>query len=247
MECKTEQSSACQKPSVKVKAPQFSVGFVEFGQAKKQFDGNAVTDFWIGLNTLLVLNKWTWTDSTTYDFPEWGGSIPTDILRKCAAFTLHNGYWVPQDCFQKKPYVCEAPLVVTPTSSPLATNCPLGYTFYEPTRSCYGIDHSYQATWQLAETNCINQQGHLASFHTRNETDFISSLNSLTGINLWTGLYYKNNTWEFSDKSNTEYLPWSSGSPHNGSSSNAALISLGTITDVDSGQKYFSVCKKFAT
>jgi hypothetical protein len=220
---------------------------VIMSQGRQKFDGNVVTDFWIGLTTLSLPNKWTWTDSTTYDFVEWGGSIPTDLLRKCTAFTLHNGIWVSQDCFQKKPYVCEAPLVVTPTSSPSATNCPLGYTFFEPTRSCYGIDHSYSATWQLAETNCINQQGHLASFHTRNETDFISSLNSLTGIGLWTGLYFKNGTWQFSDKSNTDYLPWATGSPQSGASSNAALISLGTIYDVDSTQPNFSVCKKFAT
>uniref|UniRef100_A0AC35FP69 C-type lectin domain-containing protein n=1 Tax=Panagrolaimus sp. PS1159 TaxID=55785 RepID=A0AC35FP69_9BILA len=215
-------------------------------QAAKEFDATSVSDFWIGLNTLTVPEKWTWTDSTTYDFPEWGSNIPTDIVRKCAAFTLHNGYWIADDCFKIKPFVCEALLTdLNPTSAPSATNCSDGYTFFEPTRSCYGADHSYYATWAMAEKNCVNQGGHLASFHTREEVEFMFSLNSLTAVPLWTGLYYINNTWQFSDGSQLGYLPWASNYPQSPSAA-SAYISLDLIYNDNSNTSYFSICKKAA-
>uniref|UniRef100_A0A3Q2Z6P5 C-type lectin domain-containing protein n=1 Tax=Hippocampus comes TaxID=109280 RepID=A0A3Q2Z6P5_HIPCM len=86
---------------------------------------------------------------------------------------------------------------------------------------CYFFG-SWTASWRDAEDYCFNVwKGHLASFHSIEEVNFLkgdgerSGTVSVNGISLWTGGYSLNaeEKWKWSDGSKMEYIRWSTGEP----------------------------------
>lgn len=130
---------------------------------------STVSNFWIGLNSLMSPRNWTWTDGLSFNFNEWAVSEPQNLSMNCGTVAIRDGYWSSDDCFKKKPYVC-----AVPTSY---SKCELGWMYFEPTKSCYG-HYNYgllASNWSEAEKYCISQKAHLVFIHSHDEMKFISS------------------------------------------------------------------------
>uniref|UniRef100_A0AC34G6W6 C-type lectin domain-containing protein n=1 Tax=Panagrolaimus sp. ES5 TaxID=591445 RepID=A0AC34G6W6_9BILA len=159
-------------------------------------------DFWVGLSRLISGN-WTWMDNTTIDYTDWAPKEPANL--DCAAVLKKDSSWLASDCSKAKPYVCK-----------IRDNkyCYSGYTYYEPTDSCYGYTRTfpYEGNWTLSEQYCQSEGGHLVSLHSAAEHAFVWNL---LPYNPWTGLTRKDNTSEFkwSDGSPLDYFPWADHQP----------------------------------
>lgn len=112
------------------------------GQAGITFFESTDSSFWIGLNALIVPGNWSWTDNTTLDYTKWALSEPKNISTSCGAVTIQNSFWISDDCFKVKPFVCEVPSMTLSTISPATTtypshpayiNCTPGWLYFEQT------------------------------------------------------------------------------------------------------------------
>uniref|UniRef100_A0A914QXM3 C-type lectin domain-containing protein n=1 Tax=Panagrolaimus davidi TaxID=227884 RepID=A0A914QXM3_9BILA len=138
-----------------------------------------MSDFWIGLNKFEIPGNWSWTDYSPLDFKDWAPSEPSNLSLNCASMNLDKENWHAIDCNLPKPYICGAEKTVydttiSPTFFPSQFNCSGNYFYFASTHSCYGINHNLESNWSAAEINCVNQSGHLASFHTYEEANFLS-------------------------------------------------------------------------
>ena len=72
----------------------------------------------------------------------------------------------------------------------------------------------------------------------------------ILSYNFWTGLYSSNNerTWQWSDGSPVDYLPWASGSPMGHASTCGFMYAngLAQLMDADCSNLRYIVCKKAA-
>lgn len=88
-----------------------------------------------------------------------------------------DGYWSAQDCYARKPFVCAIANTLTPTPPPTHyVNCSLGWTYFEPTQSCYGGIYGNFTNWDIAQTSCVKLGGNLPSIHSYSELVFLNSL-----------------------------------------------------------------------
>ena len=199
-----------------------------------------MSDFWIGLNTLTIPGNWSWTDGTPLNFKEWDPAVPQNQTLSCVSLKLQDSFWTPTNCFSPKPFVCKVDIdyytTVSTTAAatktpvyPVYMNCSRGWYYFEPTHSCYGYDKvNGIVTWDTAESECQSENAHLASIHSFDEMRFLNckfnliihektkiflALESL--VNLWMGLHSSDNevTWQWSDGSPADYLPWGTGQP----------------------------------
>uniref|UniRef100_A0AC35FP12 C-type lectin domain-containing protein n=1 Tax=Panagrolaimus sp. PS1159 TaxID=55785 RepID=A0AC35FP12_9BILA len=208
---------------------------------------NKEQSFWIGLNALNGDGNWTWTDLSPFDYNEWKLPGPQNPTLNCAALTLPEGLWIADDCSVTKPFICKVNIkniniVATPTPTVSYSRCTAGYHYFYLTNTCYGIDSPYQNEWYDALNNCKAAGGDLASIHSPQEADFISSLNILTDACIWVGLSISSG-WQWSDGSNVDYLPWDNQYPMNGDS---GCIAGNKLRNFYSGDARYSVCKKAA-
>jgi C-type mannose receptor len=227
-------------------------------KAKEHFHESTMSDFWIGLNKFEIPGNWSWTDSSSFDFKDWAPSEPSNLSLNCASMNLDEGNWHAVDCNLPKPYICEVEksiyetvtipptTTLSPTHYPSQYNCSSGYYYYAPTHSCYGINWPYNQNWSESEINCEKQKGHLASFHSYEEADFLSFPSSVNHDGLWVGLYTINSgaSWVWSDGSPTNYLPWASGQPINNGTNNCAYIYRKFLYSNNCNDTPFSVCRK---
>uniref|UniRef100_A0AC34G6B4 C-type lectin domain-containing protein n=1 Tax=Panagrolaimus sp. ES5 TaxID=591445 RepID=A0AC34G6B4_9BILA len=181
-------------------------------------------------------------DGSTFDFNDWNKGEPKKTSdSNCASASTTDGYWNTKSCFNRLPFVCgifnqstttAEPTVSTlsilsttipetvPTSSPLKypiiTNCSLGWTYFEYTKSSYCVNLDVAKNWQDGETYCHNLGGHLASVHNYEEKEFISATVCFSEESVWIGLHTVDNgtTWQWTDNSPVDYLYWEPGYPH---------------------------------
>uniref|UniRef100_A0A914P8Z6 C-type lectin domain-containing protein n=1 Tax=Panagrolaimus davidi TaxID=227884 RepID=A0A914P8Z6_9BILA len=120
--------------------------------------------------------KWSWIDNSPFDFNEWKKGEPQNITGLgCISVSINAGTWSSQDCFKKKPYVCD--VTPKPTMPPFV-KCPWGWAYYEPTGSCYGVNYTVpvgKLSWTAAEQYCEQYGAHLASVHSYDELSFLNS------------------------------------------------------------------------
>uniref|UniRef100_A0A914PWE9 C-type lectin domain-containing protein n=1 Tax=Panagrolaimus davidi TaxID=227884 RepID=A0A914PWE9_9BILA len=141
--------------------------------------------------------------------------------------------WFTTDCFDEKPYVCELPALILPTSStripPTTTSVPIDATttdftteeFIEttttlgpPIYTCDGGWSQFNEThfcfktftknvFDDAEGACKSFGGHLASIHSAAELAFVNTL--LDNTYYWLGLCTTDNgmTWTWTDGTST--------------------------------------------
>uniref|UniRef100_A0AC34GTW2 C-type lectin domain-containing protein n=1 Tax=Panagrolaimus sp. ES5 TaxID=591445 RepID=A0AC34GTW2_9BILA len=143
-------------------------------EAKIYFHGSSDTDFWIGANNLISKSKWNWTDGTNFDFTDWNKGEPKNVTgSNCAALSVIDGIWSAQDCFKLKPFVCK----ILPTAdSPVYKNCTIGWFYFAPTDSCYGVSaKGFVGNWTASEGYCEKLGAFLPSFNSFAEYQLVTS------------------------------------------------------------------------
>ncbi|XP_063164816.1 C-type lectin BpLec-like [Candoia aspera] len=109
-------------------------------------------------------------------------------------------------------------LAVSLSGAGAQTSCP--FRWYEYNGFCYKF-FSELKTWKDAEVFCIEQTAgcHLASIHSKAETDAMSNYLQLVGSagDIWIGLWdpFQHRTWQWSDGSKTDFSSWDEGEPNN--------------------------------
>uniref|UniRef100_A0AC34GY58 C-type lectin domain-containing protein n=1 Tax=Panagrolaimus sp. ES5 TaxID=591445 RepID=A0AC34GY58_9BILA len=85
--------------------------------ANKTFD-LALPDFWVGGEDLDNRGQWVWTDGVAFTFQNWAPNEP-DLLPgfQCISIGKDRAFWYTADCFKEKPFVCELPALLLPTTS----------------------------------------------------------------------------------------------------------------------------------
>jgi hypothetical protein len=118
---------------------------------------------------------------------------------------------------------------------------------------------SYYASsfqWVEARAQCVKQGGDLATVTSDQELSTLMSLSTANTYNsiwlLWIGLndFNTENTWLWSDGSNSTYRKWGNGESTGGVGENGALVNIilsgGIFQDFPSGWTYPYFCSKCA-
>uniref|UniRef100_A0AC34EZR5 C-type lectin domain-containing protein n=1 Tax=Panagrolaimus sp. ES5 TaxID=591445 RepID=A0AC34EZR5_9BILA len=124
------------------------------GEAPNYFKQSTENDFWIGGTLLMNAGNWSWIDNSTFDFSDWNKGEPQNISgHGCISVSIVNGAWSSQDCFKQKPYICKLSSKTPSPTNPSYFNCTLGWTYFEPTGSCYGVEmpNPGKSNWTAAE------------------------------------------------------------------------------------------------
>merc|ERR1712130_412774 len=90
-----------------------------------------------------------------------------------------------------------------------ATSCPTGWESYNGYLYCSPTPTT-QMSWSEANTACVNLGAELASIHSEPEGQFVWSL-GYNGYNPWTGGYWSDNGWRWTDETPWDYNQWWSG------------------------------------
>ncbi|XP_026210056.1 LOW QUALITY PROTEIN: macrophage mannose receptor 1 [Anabas testudineus] len=98
-----------------------------------------------------------------------------------------------------------------PTSAP-DSHCDSGYLLYGD--YCYHFESETVKNWHDAESHCITEQGHLASFHSEEDLSFLTA--HMPG-EAWIGLNDINveNQFVYTDGTPADLLLWAPGQPDN--------------------------------
>uniref|UniRef100_A0A914PNQ7 C-type lectin domain-containing protein n=1 Tax=Panagrolaimus davidi TaxID=227884 RepID=A0A914PNQ7_9BILA len=210
-------------------------------EASVQFTESTVDSVWIGaISSFANQSAWKWTDNSTFDFADFKKGQPSSDER-CSSISLRDGLWQSEDCFKRKPFIC-----TVLKNPPVINYCELGWIYYQPTNSCFGItytgqNHPIVTSWEEGKTRCQRLGGDLPSFH-----DILAFV--ITAMRqIWIGLQStdNSNTWSWSDGSNTNYLPWykTNGFPLTMDIS-CGMANLSFITNHDCNSKAWVICKR---
>ncbi|CAJ0943523.1 unnamed protein product, partial [Mesorhabditis belari] len=91
--------------------------------------------------------------------------------------------------------------------------CREKWTLFKASSACYKKFPSHEC-FDSAEANCVHEGGHLVSFHSQKEMQFITDRYSQSSIDrLWIGFHKVGNTWEWTDKTEVDYTFWIDGEP----------------------------------
>uniref|UniRef100_A0A3P9N6K7 C-type lectin domain-containing protein n=1 Tax=Poecilia reticulata TaxID=8081 RepID=A0A3P9N6K7_POERE len=126
-------------------------------------------------------------------------------------------------------------------------HCDRGYLLYKD--FCYHFETEQVKNWQDAEAYCVEQQGHLVSFHSEEELSFLTGLiqQAPTGISLWMGGHdsITEGGWEWTDGSPFRYIRWNAGNPDDyfGEDCLSILINGGYWNDDNCQSKRGYICK----
>ena len=232
------------------------IPFSEEGPDK--FHQSTDTDFWIGLDKVHPNGNWSWTDGSPFDFNDWRHGEPKNTTdANCASLSMTDLYWSAQNCIELKPYVCAlAPSVPTTPPSPTYptfVNCSDGWTYFQPTHSCYGVGKlGLTANWTAAENYCQKLNANLPSIHSFEEFRFLMSYVYEMWLVIWTGTYSVDGevTWKNSNGSLADFLkwaPWCNGFPKN--ITEQSYIAIGNngqdcYYDLNSSTLGHTLCKK---
>ncbi|XP_058236214.1 macrophage mannose receptor 1-like isoform X2 [Hemibagrus wyckioides] len=172
---------------------------------------------WIGLQREGP-GKWQWSlaDQTFYrdgdTYRNWRSGEPNGgvAYQFCAEMYKNDGKWNDVNCVSLKPFVCYE-----------ENNANTKYVVIKETKS-----------WYDAQIYCREKYTDLVSVRNQTENDEIwRMINSSVG-GVWIGLF--NNSWKWSDQSNSSFRYWSSDKPSGGL--NCAAVS-------ESEKRYWSDVK----
>ncbi|XP_037136294.1 C-type lectin mannose-binding isoform-like [Syngnathus acus] len=70
---------------------------------------SAPGDTWNGLNDLVDLGRFVWSDRRKVTFTNWAPGKPTGLMENCVATLSQSGKWKMMSCMQLNAYVCKMP------------------------------------------------------------------------------------------------------------------------------------------
>jgi hypothetical protein len=178
-------------------------------------------DVWIGLHAdkgpIELNTKWQWTDGSPLDYLPWSLTnygLPTLGYNYRCVQTLGNTI-DNRNCSLVITGICKksSTKIISTTSSPPVSKCQPGWTFgnYKGNNLCY-FGPLPALTQNAAEKSCASMGGHLPSIHSVYDFDFLYYATFYK--NFWIGLYSTDNpvqlntTWQWTDKTAVNYIPW---------------------------------------
>uniref|UniRef100_A0A914Z2C5 Uncharacterized protein n=1 Tax=Panagrolaimus superbus TaxID=310955 RepID=A0A914Z2C5_9BILA len=68
-----------------------------------------VEEFWTNAHRLIDESTFTWTDGKDFQYKNWKNneSEEKETINDCVAVNLEKGFWFPENCFSRLPFVCE--------------------------------------------------------------------------------------------------------------------------------------------
>jgi hypothetical protein len=221
---------------------------------------------WTGLSSQDQGQTWQWSDGSSNSDIPWASGEPDTTDPYYCAFATSIGV-ENLDCPEQAAALCKIPSGPPPTGTPVTQkpmttvpvggstpmgsgNCTGNFTYYQPTNACYGVFFTGEndgKVWQDAETFCVGLSGHLASIHSQDEFNFIMNFNYPVNSFYWpwTGLSSKDQgqTWQWSDGSTTDDIPWGAGEPDLSSPYYCAFANSAGIDNFDCGDIGTALCK----
>ncbi|GFX01114.1 macrophage mannose receptor 1 [Trichonephila clavipes] len=146
------------------------------GGAKGHYKG-----LWFGLERGTD-DVFRWVDGTNLNYTNWNYGEPRIRSYKyCASHAPGTGRWELDYCGVRRWFVCKAPKVETPTLPDIKfekklcniTTTSVYRQWYLYENHCYLIHDDPKYSWDLAQNFCQDNDAHLASVHSFNETNFI--------------------------------------------------------------------------
>ncbi|CAJ0564052.1 unnamed protein product, partial [Mesorhabditis spiculigera] len=121
--------------------------------------------FFIGLSRKTQQTQdWGWTDASIYDYRAWSNGTTPAGNGLCAVVDVTTQQWEDVDCTQEYDYACSVKF-----------GCPDGWQLFNYTNTCYYKGNG--GNFQDSQKYCQGvRNGNLASIHSIEEQNFISSL-----------------------------------------------------------------------
>ncbi|XP_051757310.1 macrophage mannose receptor 1-like isoform X2 [Ctenopharyngodon idella] len=183
---------------------------------KSVIDGHV----WIGLQKTGV-NKWQWSSGDPALYLNWAPGQP-DGGDECAV--MRNGQWHDFPCGNSLTFICSS-----------SNNMNTGLVFVNQTMK-----------WRDAQSYCRQNHIDLVSVRNQNENQQLQKFINDSHISgdVWIGLF--NDSWQWSDQSNSSFRYWNTGEPNNaGGNENCAEIypnAQGKWNDDPCNKQYPFVC-----
>jgi len=199
------------------------------------------SNWWIGLSDTSHEGRWFWQyNETAVTFSSWVQGRPNSEspnFDDCAMLYSddHSYDWQDVNCEDPSlsfpiSFVCQKAndgitsttefSTITSTSrssTPSTTMQPLGCDeingWNEFEDHCYKIfnDDSFETGWNEAKDICLSHDANLASIHSQDEDDFITSISvNVKTHSVWFGLYWDNEEFKYEDGSIFDYSNWDS-------------------------------------
>jgi Lectin C-type domain len=142
--------------------------------------------FWIGLAEPNE-GRWLWSNGTPMRFSAFRSGEPNNSggNEDCAEWLTEDGRWNDVDCFQPRPFLCEAP-AVPPGSRAKSLKC--DGQLFKIDKTDYCLERP--ARWDIAQKICVQNGGELAMIDSdaENNTLFKRLGARIPVTNLWIGL-----------------------------------------------------------
>jgi hypothetical protein len=210
-------------------------------------------DVWIGLHAdkgpIELNSKWQWTDGSYLDYLPWSGTfgLPTLGYNYSCVRTYGNTIY-NTDCSTVITGICKksSTKIISTTSSPPVSKCQPGWTYYKGNNLCY-FGPLPALTQNVAEKSCASMGGHLPSIHSLYELQFL--FYTTLSKSFWIGLYTTdspvqlNTTWQWTDKTAVNYLPWYNVIPSLDNKL-CAISQSNSFQNTDCSASYITICQQ---
>ncbi|CAJ0579809.1 unnamed protein product, partial [Mesorhabditis spiculigera] len=121
---------------------------------------------------------WIYPDGANITYLNWGNTVlSNDTTNICSIMNATTVKWDMVDCTSRRAFICDVPAEKFYT-------CPVGWTLFSPTASCYqlkGFSLASNDKWLTssqfsAEQSCQATGAHLVSIHSDAELQFLQDL-----------------------------------------------------------------------
>ncbi|KAF8794564.1 Macrophage mannose receptor 1 like protein [Argiope bruennichi] len=182
----------------------------------------------------------SWVDGSELNYTNWDYAEPNLRSRSkyCASHAAGNARWELDYCGVRRWFICKAPKVrnpILPDTTFPKTQCNFSsspfyhHRWYSHKNYCYLIHDEAKYSWDLAHNFCKDNEAHLASIHSFDETDFILfASNIVSSSDYWIGLASKGlgSSFTWSDGTPLDFLYWVNDSGPNETESMNTCISF---------------------
>ncbi|XP_050957902.1 C-type mannose receptor 2 isoform X1 [Labeo rohita] len=192
----------------------------DMNELKKSMDVEGLQHVWIGLQKT-GRDQWQWSSGEPVVYLDWEHSQP-EGRDYCAM--MRGGQWHDFPCSETKPFICN--------------NMNTGLIFVNQAMN-----------WRDAQSYCRQNHTDLVSVRNQNESQqvnqFISN-KSLSGSDVWIGLFRVRDSWQWSDQSDSSFRYWYNTEPNNvGGNENCTVIvpnNQGQWYDISCSNQFPFVC-----
>ncbi|XP_067116050.1 secretory phospholipase A2 receptor [Osmerus mordax] len=184
------------------------------------------SDWWIGLSTDSVTEKFSWSDGSELDYHHWaeGSSHSAPVKQKrCTTMSYQSGRWTVRECGGLHGYVCKrrtVSVVEIPREPHYIGGCPERWLYFG--HKCLLLHLPSSPTegksWRDAQFICSSFQGSLVAIEDEIEQAYITMLLQGGAVGVWIGLRDED-TMKWANGRPVSYTNWSPVEPKNSPSS----------------------------